>query len=310
VEAHQKRGVRRAAGISKTIKKDLSKQMKKANQKEKEALEKYLLQFLNIEKVYPLLPGIRNTDSLAGLMGLDPEELTHLRTVFNENAKEAAVELLKEEEVLEWIDGLPFKKGDTIVALGDSATDDLQGWFTILEYAINITVPEADFTFINAGISKNTTTDALRRMNRDVLSENPDWVIVSLGLFDAQRLSILPERTLIPLSETWENLSAIEDVIESATDNPPVWITPAPVIPGLLDEMELFDFDVDGRDLSQVREIITGKKGYIVDPLGNRMGNPPEAWYYLSDGINPTLSGHVNTVKEVLRSLATAKVQE
>lgn len=284
--------------------------MNKATKKEKEALEKYLLQFLNIEKVYPLLPGINNESSIAGLMGIDTDELTHLRDVFDDNAKEAAIELLKEDEVLEWVDNLPFKNGDTIIAFGDSSTDDLQGWFTIMKYVMNITVPEADYSFINAGISNNTTTDALRRMNRDVLAEDPDWVIVNLGLFDVQRLSILPERTLIPLSETWENLSAIEDVIESVTDNPPVWVTPTPVIPGLLDEMELFDFEIDGRDLSQVREIITGKKGYIVDPLGQRMGNPPEAWYYLSDGINPTLSGHVNTVKEVLRSLATAKVQE
>lgn len=284
--------------------------MNKANENEKEALEKYLLQFLNIEKVYPLLPGINNTESIAGLLGIETEELTHLREVFENSAKQAAVELLKEDDILEWIDELPFKKGDTIVAFGDSATDDLQGWFTVLEHAVNITVPEADYTFINAGVTNNTTTDALRRMNRDVLAAEPDWVLVSLGLFDAQRLSFLPERTLIPLSETWENLSAIEDVITATTDNPPVWITPAPVIPGLLDEMDLFDFEIDDRDLSKVREIITGKKGYIVDPLGNRMGNPPEAWYYLSDGINPTLSGHVNTVKEVLRSLATAKVQE
>lgn len=284
--------------------------MKKANEKEKEALEKYLLQFLNIEKVYPLLPGIKNEESIAGLLGIEVDELIHLREVFENNAKQAAIELLKEDEVLEWIDDLPFKKGDTIVALGDSATDDLQGWFTVLEHAVNSTVPESDFTFINAGITNNTTTDALRRMNRDVLAVNPDWVIVNLGLFDAQRLSFLPNRTLIPLSETWENLSAIEDVIASTTDNPPVWITPVPIVPGLLDEMELLEFEIDGRDLSKVREIITGKKGYIVDPLGNRMGNPPEAWYYLSDGINPTLSGHVNTVKEVLKSLATAKVQE
>jgi hypothetical protein len=74
--------------------------------------------------------------------------------------------------------------------------------------------------------------------------------------------------------------------------------------------MELFEFELDDRDLANIREVITGKKGYIVDPLGNRMGNPPEAWYYLSDGINPSLSGHVNTVKELLRSLATSKVQK
>ena len=99
---------------------------KKANEKEKEALEKYLLQFLNIEKVYPLLPGIKNTESIAGLLGIEKDELLHLREVFDNNAKQAAVELLKEDEVLEWIDELPFKKGDRIVAFGDSATDDLQ----------------------------------------------------------------------------------------------------------------------------------------------------------------------------------------
>lgn len=284
--------------------------MKKATEKEKEALEKYLLQFLNIEKVYPLLPGITNSEAVAGLMGLEDEELSFLRETFENNAKQAALELLKEDDIIEWVEKIPFKKNDTIVALGDSATDDTQGWFSIFEHVLNITVPEADFTFINAGISNNTTTDALRRMNRDVLGHDPDWVIVHLGLFDVQRLSFTQNRTLIPLAETWENLATIDDAIETVTKNPPIWITPTPVVPGLLDEMELFDFDIDGKDLSRVREITTGKRGYIVDPLGHRLGNPPEAWYYLSDGINPSLSGHVNTVKELLKSLATAKVQE
>ncbi len=282
--------------------------MIKATEKEKEALEKYLLQFLNIEKMFPLLPGITNKESMAGLMGIDHEELENLRTLFRENAKKAALEMLKEEEVLEWIDEIPLEKDDTIVAFGDSATDDLQGWFEIFKNALDITVPEADFTFINAGISNNTTSDALRRMSRDVLSYEPNWVIVSLGMFDSQRLSFAPGRTLLPLSETWENLTTIEDAIATVTENPPVWITPPPVIPGLLEKMELFEFEIEERDLSNIREILTGKKGYIVDPLGKRMGNPPEAWYYLSDGINPSLSGHVNTVKELLRSLATAKV--
>ncbi len=282
----------------------------KASEKEKEALEKYLLQFLNIEKMFPLLPGIKNEDSVAGLMGIDLEELESLRELFRENAKKAALELLKEDEVLEWIDEIPIKNNETIVAFGDSATDDLQGWFEIFKNALEITVPEADFTFINAGISNNTTTDALRRMSRDVLSHEPDWVIVSLGLFDSQRLSFAPNRTLIPLSETWENITTIEDAIATVTDNPPIWITPPPVIPGLLEKMELFEFDIEEKDLSSIREILTGKKGYIVDPLGKRMGSPPEAWYYLSDGINPSLSGHVNTVKDLLKSLATAKVAD
>ena len=195
--------------------------MIKATEKEKEALEKYLLQFLNIEKMFPLLPGITNKESMAGLMGIDHEELENLRSLFRENAKKAALEMLKEEEVLEWIDEIPLEKDDTIVAFGDSATDDLQGWFEIFKNALDITVPEADFTFINAGISNNTTSDALRRMSRDVLSYEPNWVIVSLGMFDSQRLSFAPGRTLLPLSETWENLTTIEDAIATVTENPP-----------------------------------------------------------------------------------------
>jgi hypothetical protein len=35
--------------------------------------------------------------------------------------------------VTDWVDQLPFKNSDTIVAFGDSATDDLQGWFEIFK---------------------------------------------------------------------------------------------------------------------------------------------------------------------------------
>lgn len=283
---------------------------KKANENEKEALEKYLLQFLNLEKQFPLLPGIENSDAIAGLMGLDVSEMLSLREQFQKNAKKAALELLKDDDVIDWLDQLPFESNSTIVALGDSSTDDLQGWFEIFKFMLDITIPEADFNYINSGISNNTTTDALRRMSRDVLSHEPDWVIVNLGTYDTQRLKYTPNRTLIPLSESWENLTIIEDAIGTVTENPPIWVTPNPVIPELLDKMDLFEFTIQNRDLANVREIITGKKGYIVDPVGRRMGNPPEAWYYLSDGLNPSLSGHVNTVKEILRSLATAKVQE
>lgn len=284
--------------------------IKKATEEEKEALEKYLLQFLNIEKRYPLLPGISNKEAVANLLGLEQDELESMRKMYANNAKEAALELLREENVAEWIDQLPFSSNDTIVALGDSSTDDLQSWFEIFKEVLNITVPEADFQFVNAGESNNTSSEALRRMHRDVLSHDPDWVIISLGMFDAIRLSIAPSRTLLPLSETWENLSTIEDAVETATTNPAVWIPPTPIIPGLLDKMELFDFEINDKDLDQIRQVISGKKGYIVDPTGKRLGDPPEAWYFLSDGINPSLSGHVNTVKALLYTLATTEKKE
>ncbi len=283
---------------------------KKATEEEKEALEKYLLQFMNIEKKFPLLPGITNKSAVANLFGLTEGELDTLRDRFHKNAKEAALELLKDDEVAEWIENLPFSPDDKIIAFGDSATDDLQGWFRIFSEVLEISVPDADFTFVNAGESYNTTSEALRRMHRDVLSLEPDWVILSFGSYDALRLSISPDRTLLPLSETWENLAVMEDAIKTVTENPPVWITPPPVIPGLLDEMELFDFDINDKDLAQIRQIISGKTGYIIDPKGARFGNPPEAWYYLSDGVNPSLSGHVNTVRALLYTLSSSEPKE
>lgn len=279
----------------------------KATENEKEALEKYLLQFLNLEKQFPLLPGIKNPDAIASLIGVDRKELDKLRKIFAENTKQASLELLNDDDIADLVNEIPFQDEETIIALGDSMTDDLQGWFGIFSNMLEVSRPDAHYTFINSGISYNTSSDALRRLHRDVLSHEPDWVIIALGTFDAIRLDIAPDRTLLPLSETWENLNTISSAIQQVTDNPVIWISPPPVIPGLLDEMELFDFDITEKDLFGIRQIIADKNGYIVDPAGRRMGNPPEAWYYLSDGVNPSLSGHTNTVRELLKSLASSE---
>ncbi|MEX0593475.1 MAG: SGNH/GDSL hydrolase family protein [Balneolaceae bacterium] len=284
----------------------MGKSSARASEGEKEALEKYLFQFLNLEKQFPLLPGIRNPEALASIMGVDRSDVEKWRVRYQENARQAASELLQEEEISEAIDQLPFRDGETIIALGDSMTDDLQGWFQIFQELVRLARPEDEYHWVNSGASYNTTSEALRRLHRDVLSRNPDWVFVSLGTFDGQRLSFAPDRTLIPLSETWENLNIIQSAIGTVTENPVFWISPPPVIDGMLDQMDLFDFRIDASDLLQIREIIASKSGHLVDPAGLRMGNPPEAWYYLSDGLHPSLSGHTNTVRELVLSFQSS----
>lgn len=295
----------------------------KASEEEKEVLEKYLLQFLNLEKRFPLLPGIENEEAVAALMGLELEELQKLRDRFAANAKETAIELLEDPEIAEWIEELPFERADTIVALGDSITDDLQGWFNIFQHVLEIGLEDADLTFVNSGVSYNTSTDALKRLNRDVLDYDPDWVIIALGTFDAQRLHVAPNRPLVSLAAYWENINTIEEAVKEVTDNPLIWLTPPPVITGMQQQIRLFHFDLFEEDLANIREILTGKKGYIVDPMGTRMDDEeeqrseededdggPAAWNYLSDGLHPSLSGHTKTVKELIRYLALAKEPE
>ncbi|MCG8373793.1 MAG: SGNH/GDSL hydrolase family protein [Balneolales bacterium] len=281
--------------------------MTKTNLSEEErgVLEQFVVPFFHLEKRFPLLPGKNDRAVEAGLIGLSESQVSAFRENMENNAKQAALELLKEEEIINLIDKLPFDGSETIVAFGDSSIEDDQGWFNILRYVLDISVENARFNFVNSGISYNTTTDALRRLDRDVLVHEPDWVFISLGTFDAQRLNIAPDRTLVPLSETWENLATVQQVITEEIENPLVWITPTPVITELQAEHALHDFTIDSRDLSSVTEIISGKTGGIVDPKAIRMGeNEPKAWNYLGDGLHPSLSGHLNTAREVLRTLA------
>jgi len=296
----------------------------KASEEEQEVLEKYLLPFLNLEKRFPLLPGIQNEEAVAALLGIEGDKLLKLRDRFVTNARQAAVELLEDPEVAEWIEDLPFEEGDTVVALGDSITEDLQGWFTIFQHVLEVGLNQPDLTFINSGVSYDTSTDALKRLNRDVLDREPDWVIVALGTFDAQRLHVAPGRPLVSLADYWENMNTIESAVSEITDNPLIWMTPPPVITEMLQQVRLFNFDLLEEDLNSIREILSGKNGYIVDPLGKRLheeteGEPdreveenslPAAWNYLSDGLHPSLSGHVRTVKELIRFLALAKEPE
>ena len=278
---------------------------KRLSEEEKSVLEQFMVPFFHAEKRHPLFPGRNNIDVEAGLLGITRDELETFRKNLDENAKQGALELLKEDEIIDLMDKLPFDGEETIVGLGDSSTEDAQGWFTILKYVLEITFENADFTFINSGVAYNTTTDALKRLDRDVLLYEPDWVFVSLGTFDIQRLNIAPQRTLIPLSETWENLNTIHEILEEQVENPTLWITPTPVISELLASNPIYEFTIEREDLEQVQQLVSGKTGGIVDPKGIRMGeDEPKAWNYLTDGLHPSLSGHINTVREVLRTLA------
>ncbi|MTI88525.1 MAG: SGNH/GDSL hydrolase family protein [Balneolaceae bacterium] len=279
--------------------------IKKANQEEKEILEQFMVPFFHISKRMTLFPGKNNVAPEAHLMGLDLEELTEMRSNMEENAKKAALEILKDDNISEILDDIPLDGEETIVALGDSYTEDAQGWFSILKHVLEISVEKANFKFINAGVSYNTTAEALRRIDRDVVIHEPDWVFVALGTFDAQRLNIAPERTLMPLSETWENIETIQSVLEARVENPLFWITPTPVIAEMLAENPLYDFTIEEKDLAQVREVVAGKSGAVIDPLGYRMGEEaPQAWNYLPDGLNHSLSGHMETVKAIIKKLA------
>lgn len=274
------------------------------NQKEKEALLEYLVQFSNIEKRFPLFQGVTDLEAVADFIGMDSDNFKRIRNDFDQQARMAAEEILKDSNMLDKVEKLPFKTDDTIAVLGDSITDDRQSWFQVLRNLLDMAIPKANIRYIDASISDSMSADALRRLERDVISRKPDWVFVALGSQDAMRLHISPDRTLVSIAEFWENINAIESAILQNCENPPIWITPPPVIQDLMQQMPLLEGVLDEKDLKDFREVIAGKSGYIVDPAGHRMGVPPKEWNYLNDGFRPSLAGNMETARNILTTIA------
>jgi lysophospholipase L1-like esterase len=93
-----------------------------------------------------------------------------------------------------------------IVCFGDSVTGvyyhtgSRRAYADMLAIALRQADPKADVTTVNAGISGNTTRDALARIDRDVLVHRPTLVTVMFGLNDITR---------VPLDEYRQNLGKI-----------------------------------------------------------------------------------------------------
>ena len=83
------------------------------------------------------------------------------------------------------------KSGDKIVFLGDSITaaGNWPGGYITLT-AIGLQANGIDVKAINAGIGGNRSREMLARLDRDVLSQKPDWMTLSCGVNDQWGVSL------------------------------------------------------------------------------------------------------------------------
>ncbi len=94
-----------------------------------------------------------------------------------------------------------FENGDRIVFAGDSVTDmgSVQpvgeglfenlghGYVRIVENLLTAVYPEISLRITNSGIGGNTSRDLLARFDRDVVTLNPNWVSICIGINDVWR---------------------------------------------------------------------------------------------------------------------------
>jgi lysophospholipase L1-like esterase len=191
-----------------------------------------------------------------------------------------------------------------IVCFGDSITGvyyhtgGRRAWCDLLGVALNRIYPKGTIEMINAGISGNNTAAALKRMEADVLSYNPQLVVVMFCMNDVAGLT--PEAFQANLAE----------IIRRARDRGAevVLMTPNSIYP-----------DDPRRPPSRVVQYVG-----IVRQVGRELGVPVadcfrayeeirdidrQAWVHLmSDTLHPNLRGHKLFAEEVAWTIIGRRV--
>jgi len=220
------------------------------------------------------------------------KEYTDAKTVYDNQAKQVATDLLLDSEFANKVAMLPFKKADTILILGESTTDALNSWAYILTHLLARKRPQDSIKIINAGISGQTTTEALTRITTQV-KLNPDWVILNLGANDCIRFGSETNKTTVSLSETINNLNTIRDIIADNTKPNVVWMAPVPVDEEKAARFPPFQHNklfLKNADIMAVADNLNYSTDDVID-LRNEFGIPAKGEFVQFDGIHLSVEG-------------------
>jgi len=190
-----------------------------------------------------------------------------------------------------------------VVCLGDSVTGVYyhtgghRAWPELLQLALQQALPDCDSSVINAGISGNTVTDGLARLERDVLQHQPQIVTISFGLNDLARSGA---------QSFQEGLAELVQRIRAAGAQP-VLCTPNAVIDTAgRPEQKLLEF------CQLIKTVATKQQAAFCDvqQAGLRLRDrAPVAWRLaMSDAIHPNLDGHRLLAETVCQRLTGVQV--
>jgi lysophospholipase L1-like esterase len=174
-----------------------------------------------------------------------------------------------------------------IVCFGDSVTGvyyhtgSRRAYADMLKIGLERQYPDADIEVINAGISGNTTQDALNRIDKDVLAQKPHLVTVMFGLNDMTR---------VPLNEYTANLAKI--IAKCHTVGAEVLLsTPNAVV----DTPDRPTANLE-RYVAAMRRVGREQNVKVVDCYAAfeavRMRSVAEFEFLMSDAIHPNMDGH------------------
>lgn len=261
------------------------------------------IQFAHPEKT--LGTPVVNDDICAALFGVDLITYLRIKEQFAMNAARAAEELLDDVAFATQLDQLPFQPNETVVAVGDSITDDLQSWFEILRHALAMQRPQDNLTLVNRAVSGDTSTHLITRF-LVATQDQPDWIFCFIGTNDVRTHGLHPYKTLVSPQETARNLQAIRQFTATQTQAKLIWLTPATVIEHAipcdwwLAPHQLMWLNTE---MATLAELVRQQPEPVVD-LQRVFGVPANPRWLLADGLHPSLEGQKQIVRAVVERLS------
>jgi len=266
------------------------------------------VRFVHLERFAPLLrAGISAGDVepvVAQLAGLTVADFASVGVGFEQAVAAGATNIAGRPGIQAALAALPFRHGDTIVALGDSITDDAVSWVNQLARVLADQRPELQLRFVNAGYTGDTTQAAISRFDT-VAACRPSWILQLLGTNDARRHGRAQVRTTSE-QETVRNLAELQRMVAADTDARLVVLTPPPALGELADAWPAFQAQsITWRDddVAALAETIRALPLPVVDVYA-AFTDAGAAHLLLPDGVHPTIAGQSLITELVLRELA------
>jgi lysophospholipase L1-like esterase len=187
----------------------------------------------------------------------------------------------------------------TFACLGDSVTGvyyhtgGRRAYTDMLKLALEQGCPGVEFTAINAGVSGNTTVDALKRLEQDVLRHKPDLVTIMFGLNDITRVPIETYRAnLKTLIERCRDAKA--EVVLCTPNN----VTDTPDRP----TSKLLEYAAIVREVAEAEQVTLADCYNDFEAI--RTKDAREWAFLMSDEIHPNMAGHEQIGRTIAYAIA------